>query len=123
MNLIKLNLSAGLLILIASTSMANEVSRSDWINAMSTVLPVYFCKADQYFRQCFNVTQIECEETALSATRVCLAQNKDKVPAQLQQPNDGAQWGNVIGSCAGSVFEITLKNKRISNSKCDNPDN
>jgi hypothetical protein len=124
MDLMKWPLSIGLFILIASTSiMANEISKDDWINSMSTALPAYFCKTDQYFRQCFNVTQIECEETALSTTRICLAQNKDKIPTRLRQPEDGKKWGTIIGSCAGSAYEIALQKKRISNSKCNNPDN
>jgi hypothetical protein len=123
MNLMKWPLSI-LFVLIASSAIrANEVSKDDWISGMSTALPAYFCKADQYFRQCFKVTQTECEETALSSTRICLAQNKDKIPARLKQPEDGAQWGNEIGSCAGSTYEITLQKKRISNVKCNNPDN
>jgi hypothetical protein len=123
MDFMKWPLSIGLFILIASTSiMANEVSKNDWINGMSTAVPAYFCKADQYFRQCFKVTQTECEETALSTTRICLAENKDKIPARLRQPEDGTRWGTVIGSCAGTAYEIALQKKRISNSKCNNPD-
>jgi hypothetical protein len=124
MDFMKRILSMGLFIMIASTSvMANEVSKDDWINGMSTALPAYFCKADQYFRQCFNVTQIECEETALSATRICLARNKEKIPLRLRQPEDGAKWGTGIGRCAGTAYEIALQKKRISSSKCNDPDN
>jgi len=120
----KWTFSIGLYILISSTAViANEVSREDWINGMSSALPAYFCKADQYFRQCFNVTQIECEETALSTTRICLAQNKNKIPSRLRQPEDGAQWGTAVGSCAGSAYEVALQKKRINNSKCNNPNN
>jgi len=124
MDFLKWILSIGLFVLIASTSVtANEVSKDDWINGMSTALPAYFCKADQYFRQCFTVTQIECEETAFSATRICLDQNKDKIPGRLRQPADGATWGTQIGSCAGTAYEISLQKRRISNSKCNDPDN
>lgn len=116
----KATLSIGLLMLIASTSFANEVSKNDWIKGISTALPIHFCKSDQYFRQCFNVTQIECEETALSTVRICLSQNKDSIPARLRQPEDGTKWGNIIGSCAGSAYEITLQKNHINNSKCNN---
>jgi hypothetical protein len=69
------------------------------------------------------VTQIECEETALSTTRICLAQNKEKIPTRLRQPEDGTKWGTIIGSCAGSAYEIALQRKRIISSTCNNPDN
>ena len=120
----KLFISIGLLLLIGSTSaMANEISKDDWINGMSTALPAYLCKAEQYFRQCFNVTQTECEETTLSTTRICLAKNKEKIPNRLRQPEEGTHWGNIIGTCAGSAYAIALQNKRINNSKCNNPNN
>ena len=124
MDCMKGTLSIALFILIASTSaMANEVSKDDWINGMSTALPAYFCKADQYFRQCFAVTQIECEETALSVTRICLSQSKDKIPGRLRQPEDGTKWGTHIGSCAGTAYEIALQRKRVNNSRCNDPGN
>lgn len=124
MNLLKCRLTVGLLFLIASTSgMATEVPKENWINGMTAALPAYFCKADQYFRQCFNVTQVECEETALSTTRICLAQYKDKIPASLKQPEDGQKWGTTIGSCAGSAYGVTLQKKVISNSKCNDANN
>lgn len=115
---------AGCLFLTVSIpAMANEVSREDWMNGMATALPAYFCKSDQYFRQCFNVTQIECEEMALSTTRICLAQNKNKLPAKLAMPDDGRQWGTVIGRCAGSAYGVSLHKKAVNSSKCNNADN
>ncbi|PKM46073.1 MAG: hypothetical protein CVV05_03575 [Gammaproteobacteria bacterium HGW-Gammaproteobacteria-1] len=102
---------------------AAEVSKSDWISAMTTVLPTAFCNSSQYFRQCFNVTAQECEETAASAARVCLNKNKDQIPEVLHQPQDGTHWGTVVGACAGEAYELALVKKRISNSKCDDPAN
>lgn len=124
MKFLKWRFTIGLLVLMASTpGMANEVSKADWINGMTSALPAYFCKAEQYFRQCFKVTQVECEEAALSTTRICLAQYKDKIPASLKQPEDGQKWGTVIGSCAGSAYGVSLQKKGISNSKCNDANN
>ena len=124
MALIKGIIAVGvILLLMPFSATANEVSKDDWIKGMSTALPAYFCNADQYFRQCFKVTKIECEETALSTTRICLAQSKDKIPARLRQPEDGAHWGTIVGSCAGQAYEITLQKKRISSAKCNDQNN
>lgn len=100
-----------------------EVNKTDWMNAVSTALPTAFCNSSQYFRQCFTVTAQECEETAASATRVCLNKHKDKIPNTLIQPKDGTHWGTIIGSCAGEAYEVSLVKKRIKNKKCDNPEN
>jgi hypothetical protein len=70
---------------------------------MSTVLPTVFCQGGQYFRQCFDVSQSECEETAMSSTRICLQKYKDKIPDTLTQPKDGSYWGTIIGRCAGEI--------------------
>ena len=93
------------------------------MDSMSTVLPTVFCQANQYFRQCFDVSQAECKETALSATRVCLQKYKDKIPDTLVQPKDGTYWGRIVGSCAGEAYELTLRKKRIGNQKCNDPNN
>lgn len=113
-------------IFVLFTSIAanpEEVSKDVWIDRMSAALPTAFCQRDQYFRQCFDVSQTECEETAMSATRVCLQKYKDKIPNILVQPQDGAYWGRTIGSCAGEAYEMTLLKKRISNKRCNDPNN
>lgn len=112
------------LVLLTSVSAHSvEVSKEAWMDSMSTVLPTAFCQAHQYFRQCFDVSQAECEETAMSATRICLQKYKDKIPDTLVQPKGGTYWGRLVGRCAGEAYEITLRKKRISNQKCNDPNN
>jgi hypothetical protein len=110
-------------LLISASANSGEVSKEVWINSMSTALPNAFCQPDQYFRQCFDVSQAECEETAMSATKMCLQKYKDKIPNTLIQPKDGAYWGRIVGSCAGETYETTLLKKRISNKRCNDPNN
>lgn len=102
---------------------AAEVAKAVWMDSMSTALPTMFCGQSMYFRQCFNVTAPECEATAASATRVCLAKSQAQIPDVLVQPKDGTQWGTVVGQCAGEAYEITLVKKRISNARCNDPAN
>ena len=111
------------LLLTSASANPEEVSKDVWIDSMSTVLPTAFCQPDQYFRQCFDISQTECEETAISATRICLQKYKDKIPNILIQPKDGAYWGRIIGSCAGEAYEMAFLKKRISNKRCNDPNN
>lgn len=111
------------LLCIITTANAEEVSKEDWMNAMSTALPTAFCQSHQYFRQCFEVTQVECEKTALSATRICLEKYKDKIPSVLNQPDDGTYWGQIIGKCVGEAYEVAFIKQRISSDLCNNIDN
>lgn len=108
---------------LSSSVHATEVSKDDWIAGMNNVLPTVFCKSEQYFRQCFSVTAEECEEVAVSATRVCLNNNKDEIPDVLVQPEDGTHWGTVIGACAGEAYEASLMKKRINKDVCNDAAN
>jgi len=100
-----------------------EVTKTEWTKSMSTALPTYFCQPNQYFRQCFNVSAEVCEETALSATRVCIRNNFDKIPEIIIQPKDGRQWGNVIGTCAGKAYGTVLIKQFKNTEKCKNVNN
>jgi hypothetical protein len=108
---------------IHASSFAADVKKVDWVEGMKTVIPTMFCAPSRYFRQCFSVSAIECEETSTSATRVCLDKHKGEIPEILVQPKDGSRLGEIIGQCAGIAYEISLKKKRISNAKCDDPNN
>lgn len=99
---------------------AAEVSKLYWFNGMSTALPTTFCNSNQYFRHCFSVSAQECEVAVASATRICLNKNNKDIPDILVQPEDGAHWGAIIGKCIGDTYEITQKQKHISNTKCNN---
>lgn len=101
---------------------AVEVGKADWIDAMTTALPTAFCNSGQYFRQCFKVSAQQCEETAASATRICINKFRSEIPEVLQQPKDGTYWGTKIGSCAGVGYEAALRKLQIKNEKCSNAD-
>ncbi len=102
---------------------AQEVSKAYWIEAMQTALPTALCKSQQYFRQCFDISAVECEETAASATRICIGKVKNEIPEMLQQPNDGMRWGAKIGQCAGESFELVLIKKWKNTERCNNIEN
>jgi len=109
--------------LISTFVNAQEVTKKQWVSGMKTVLPAHFCQQSQYFRQCFDVTVTECEEVAASSTRICLSELDNQIPNVLVQPKDGTYWGTKVGECAGTTYESVLRQKRISNSKCNDISN
>jgi len=111
------------IIFLPFIAQAAEINQTEWINKMTTALPVAFCNSSQYFRRCFSVTAKECEETAASATRVCLSKNSKNIPAILILAGDGSHWGTIIGKCAGETYEIALTTKRFNNAKCNDVSN
>ena len=110
---------------VVSTSLhAQQVKKEQWIAHMRTIIPAYFCNSDDsYFRQCFKVNSLKCEEVAASTGRICLGDLESQIPAVLNQPEDGTFWGQKVGRCAGIAYEASLKGSRISNSKCNDISN
>ena len=102
---------------------AVEVTKDSWVESMTTAIPTYFCQTEQYFRQCFDVSAVKCEEVAVSSTRICIAKTIDQIPNTLHQPKDGTKWGTVVGTCVGQSYEISLIKSKIRNSKCNDANN
>lgn len=119
----KLTVVIIILILFSGSAASQDIGKKQWIDRMSTALPTNFCKSGQYFRECFRVSQQECEEIALSATQICLIDKADEMPNLLKQPKDGSHWGQKVGECAGNGYEITLIDRRINSDRCNNPEN
>ena len=112
----------GLFVLFLSIQAnAVEVSKSEWMDKMTTGLPAYFCQSDQYFRQCFEVSAEQCEESMSSATRLCLQKYDDEIPDVLVQPSAGTSWGSIVGRCVGETYEVVNTQKRRSDAICLDP--
>jgi len=108
---------------LSSQLFAEEVSKDIWNDRMTTVLPAFFCKSSSYFRQCFSVSAQECEETAASVSRICLANLSGKIPNSLTLPEEGQYWGTKIGECAGNAYEVVLMEHLIHSSECQDISN
>ncbi len=105
----------------ASAAAEVTVQKDTWVKGMENVLPAAFCTDGSYFRSCFSIPVSECHKVATKSTASCLRQHDTEIPTQLIQPKDGSLWGQKVGTCAGTVFAATLKEKFISNSKCNDP--
>ncbi|MCD8523360.1 MAG: hypothetical protein LRY66_03735 [Saccharospirillaceae bacterium] len=112
-------LSFLLLTALVPASEALEADRDVWINAMTTALPNAFCQPQQFFRQCFDISEALCMETATQTTRQCLQQFSAQFPQVFQQPADGAYWGTKVGECAGEAYQSTLSKAFKNTAKCN----
>jgi len=110
-------------LLFSMPTQAETVDKKTWVDAMETALPAYFCKSDSYFRQCFSVSASQCEETASSVTRLCLAKSSAEIPDLLVQPTDGSHWGREVGRCAGIAYEAALIQNKVKSNLCANAEN
>lgn len=107
------------LLFFASTSIADEVSKDYWVDTMKTALPATFCQSMHFFRQCFDINEDQCIETASLATKICLHKYVNQIPDTLNQPKDGAKWSNIVGQCAGENYYATLSRIYKDTKECD----
>lgn len=103
---------------LASPVYSQEVPRDAWSAHMESLVPSLFCKDDGYFRSCFRLSPSQCNESATRFTADCLAQYERRIPDVLRQPGDGNRWGQVVGSCAGVLFEAEHEESKILSDKC-----
>ena len=118
----KILVTAGMVVL-SSVSFGQDISKDMWIAQMRTALPQHFCSTEQYFRQCFNVKESQCKMVSADAVDACLKQYEGKIPSRLNQPVDGAHWGQQVGMCAGNAYDVALLKQKINTAKCNNPNN
>ncbi len=100
-----------------------QLKGAEWVAAMKGALPQALCEPQQYFRQCFEVTKDACLAQATKESEACLAKYADKLPAVFNQPEDGTEWGAVVGRCAGVAYEKALLGKRKKDPRCDDAKN
>lgn len=87
----------------------SKLPKEQFQKQFETVLPESFCKEDEFYRKCFQVDKATCEKQMTGATKTCFKKMDQKIPSQLIQPQQGAEWGQKIGSCAATEYETSLK--------------
>ena len=118
-----INVLCGLMLacLSASATSQVQVESEAWMAGMEESLPAYFCQSDQYFMQCFNVTQDECTSVTKQETRRCLDELAEQIPAVLEMPHEGRKWGTDVGRCAGSAYDRVMAEQRRNEPRCNGP--
>jgi hypothetical protein len=97
-------------------------SKQQFIERFEPATVATFCEPEQYFRQCFEVTEAECLEVAKRTIRACIERYEPTMPEQFDSQS-GEQVGRAVGACAGQDYEATFmqRNKRINSARCNDP--
>jgi hypothetical protein len=110
-------------LLVSVNALADaSIPKAQWIVQMQKLLPTTFCQPGMYFRECFKVTEAQCNEVASTTTHQCLKDVEDKLPATLDA-SSGRDWGTKVGTCAGGQFETSQMTKKVASAKCSDPSN
>jgi len=108
-----------ILSILSTEILAEGIPKDKFLFAAETAFPVKFCNPQMPFRQCFNITPQECEETISSATRVCSKNLNNQIPNFIMSREEAGKVGKDIGSCAGQAFALTHHKKFITNKQCN----
>lgn len=96
----------GFLILIFTVYAAESrgVSKEAWIEGFKREFPKMTCADGQFFRTFYKTNKQKCLEKMLEATEFCIAQENLNLPKDFETVDQGRQWGETIGKCAGSRY-------------------
>jgi len=105
---------------LAATPAAAEftIPRAQYVQEMPGALSLAFCGEATYFARCFEIGANPCAETAAKVASACVAELSSQLPATLNQPADGQEWGRKIGACAGTKFEEIKAAEKKASPEC-----
>ncbi|MEW6670583.1 MAG: hypothetical protein AB1427_02715 [Thermodesulfobacteriota bacterium] len=83
---------------------------------MTKNMPGLFCKAGQYYRDCFDVTKKECEDTAALTIELCILNHSQELP-DIFTYDESRRWGSIVEKCVDEEY-----NRSFSNQKKDTPE-
>jgi len=104
-------------ILSFSVGHAADLTQEQWIKFMTQNMPALFCKTDQYYRDCYEVTQEECESTAAFAVEACISSHIQELP-DIFSYEESRKWGALIEKCVDEEYSQTLSGQKKDTPEC-----
>ncbi len=98
-----------------------QVSRDLWTEHMKSAVADLLCQDDSYFVQCFELNLEQCHTSLSQLTTQCLERFADDLPDPIRLPDQGVILGQMVGSCAGSQFELVNQSVKIQSQRCSDP--
>ena len=100
-----------------SLAHAGDLTQEQWIDYMTVNLPKVYCKSDQNYRVCYDVTQEECADTVSSTAQDCTDKKTDELPFVFTF-KESRHWGSIIEKCIEAVYDETFAEQRIDGENC-----
>jgi hypothetical protein len=79
------------------------------------------CADGSYFRECLSLSAAQCEQAAVSAAKVCLADQADRLPSTFTSKQQSQEAGALIGRCLGRSMDANFSMAKVTNAKCRDP--
>jgi hypothetical protein len=110
-----------LLLLLFSLHAESAVTKTKFIEEFVSGLPTSFCESSTYFRKCFQLEEKDCKKKSALYVKSCVTEMEKELPTSFAAVADGKKWGEKLGECAGTKFEMEQKEKKISSQDCSDP--
>lgn len=105
-------------VLATESTSQDFLSNRQWQHNMRHQFPLKICEPNSYYRQCFTISESECQAFALTLTNACLKALKDKIPENVHLKDDGIALGGLVGACFGDLYESYMAHKKLSLDAC-----
>jgi Asp-tRNA(Asn)/Glu-tRNA(Gln) amidotransferase B subunit len=93
-------------------------SKKSWVDNVEKTLPTLLCDKNQYFVQCFQVTENECVDFTKLLVRACLNNVSLALPQQMNN-QQGEYWGQMVGRCTYDLYTKYMQEKKRQTPNCN----
>ena len=109
--------------LVVMALAACRPSKDQFIDKFEPAMLQFFCAPKGFTVSCYDITEAQCLDVMKPALKGCIEKYRSEMPEKLDKES-GARVGELIGTCAGVVFENDLLKKHTRTDpapKCNDP--
>lgn len=103
--------------LLTANSVMDEKTKERFSKIILEEAPKGLCKPDLLYMECYGVTSSECKVYMDLFFKSCIASIKRKVTASSTL-EEVAEYGNQVGQCAGTIYDVILRKAGKANDDC-----
>lgn len=108
---------AMVVLFLFSPLQAGEQTQEQWVEYMTQNLPSVFCNPNQYYRECYEITQEECKEAISDIAEGCIDKNIENLP-DIFTIKESRHWGPLLEKCIDEEYSRLYSDQRIDSQYC-----